>query len=314
MNGLLSVYFVGVALALLVVPMFILLSIVTYIKKREARSRVSPLTTDLLRVPGFSLQQKIDDMKWDLVECLMMIPVLTAIVPMFVFLQVKMADQTFTLTSWLMVILIIIIGLAYYARKLFKQIKKLGYLRLGYACEIAVGQELEQVVRPADRPYRVFHDIPFEGFNIDHLVVSPKGVFVIETKGRSKPLDNGSKQFKVQVEGDVLHFPRHVEREPIVQTRRNVKAVKTWLSNATGFDVPVAGILVLPGWFVELKQSTVSPYVMNAAQLSKQLPKLYVGQLELGQVQAITHQIIQRVQDVDRERVDRIASRPLKSY
>lgn len=314
MDGLSSVYFIGGALSLLFVPMFILLSILTYIKKRDARSRVSPLTSDLLRSPGFSVQQKIDDMQWDLIECLMMIPVLTAIVPMFVFLQAKMTDQRVTLISWILVIFLIIICVAYYVRKLFKQVKRIGYLRLGYACERAVGQELEQVVRPADRPYRVFHDIPFEGFNVDHLVVSPKGVFVIETKGRSKPLDNGSKQFKVRVEGDVLYFPRHVEREPILQTRRNVKAVQNWLNNATGFDVPVEGILVLPGWYVELKQRNGSPYVMNATQLSKLLPTLYVGQLELGQVQAIAHQITQRVQDVDRERVDRIASRPLKNY
>ena len=107
----------------------------------------------------------------------------------------------------------------------------------------------------------------------------PNGVFVIETKGRSKPLDNGSKQFKVRVEGDALHFPRHVEREPILQTRRNVKAVQVWLSDATGFDVPVGGVLVLPGWYVELKQKMVFPYVMNSTQLSKQLPNLYVGKL-----------------------------------
>ncbi len=314
MGWLSSVYFVGGALALLLVPIFFLLSVVSYIKKKETRSRVSPLTTDLLRAPGFSLQQKIDDINWDLMECLMMIPVLTAVVPMFVFLQMKMADQQFTLISWILVIALIIFGVAYYVRKLFKKMKKLSHFRLGHACEIAVGQELEQVVRPVDRPYRVFHDIPFEGFNVDHLVVSPNGVLVVETKGRSKPIDNGSKQFKVRVEGDALHFPRHVEREPILQTRRNVKAVQAWLSDATGFDVPVGGVLVLPGWYVELKQKMVLPYVMNSTQLSKQLPNLYVGKLELGQVQAIAHQITQRVRDVDRERVDRVASRPLKNY
>lgn len=244
----------------------------------------------------------------------MMIPVLTTIVPMVFFLQIKMEGKEFNLASWVLVIAIIIIGFAYYVRELFKQMKKLGYLRLGYACEVAVGQELEQVVRPTDRPYRVFHDIPFEGFNIDHLVISPRGVFVIETKGRSKPIDNGSKQFKVRVENDALHFPRHVEREPILQTRRNVEAVKKWLSDATGFDVPVAGVLVLPGWFLELKQRSGSPYVMNSAMLPKQLPNLYVGKLEQSQVQSISHQITQRVQDVDRARVDRPVSRPLKNY
>ena len=312
MDWLSPIYFYGFALTLFLVPTFLLLGALAYIKKREARSRVSPLTQDLLRAPGFSLQQEINSMRSDLMESMMMIPVLTAIVPIFLFAQAKMQDLPLTFTSWVLVFLLIAIGVIYYVRKFFKQIKKLGFLHLGYACEVAVGQELEQIVRPAD--YRVFHDIPFDGFNVDHLLVSPKGVFVIETKGRSKPLNNGSKQFTVRVEGDALHFPKHVEREPILQTRRNVKAVKKWLSDATGFDMPVKGILVLPGWYVKSVQKMDSPFVVNPKQLSYLFSNMSVDNLDLGQVQAIAYQITQRVRDVDRQRVDRPVSRPLKNY
>lgn len=308
MDWLSPAYFFGIALVLLFVPTFLILGILVYIKKREALSRVSPLTTDLLRSPGFSLQKKIGDLHWELMECLLMIPMLTAIIPLLIFIQKNIFDKQVASISWGLVILLITLCVAYYIRKIIKKTKQLNYLHLGYACEMAVGQELELIVRPADRPYRVFHDIPFEGFNIDHLVVSPKGVFVIETKGRSKPLQNGSKQFKVRVEGDALHFPRHVEREPILQTQRNVKCIQKWLTEATGFNVPVGGVLVIPGWYVELKQRMVSPYIMNSTQLSQQLPNLFAGALELGQVQAISHQISQRVKDVDRTRVGRIVS------
>ena len=34
---------------------------------------------------------------------------------------------------------------------------------------------------------RVFHDLVGEGLNIDHVVVSPHGIFVLETKTWSKP-------------------------------------------------------------------------------------------------------------------------------
>ena len=52
--------------------------------------------------------------------------------------------------------------------------------------------------------YRLYHDIPFENYNIDHLVISTNGVFVVETKGRSKKIRDGSKQYRVTVENDSL--------------------------------------------------------------------------------------------------------------
>jgi len=61
--------------------------------------------------------------------------------------------------------------------------------------------------------------------------------------------------------------------------------------------------LVLPGWYVDLKQRANDPYVLSGKALSGQLPKLTVGSLDLGQVQAVAYQVAQRVRDVDRERV-----------
>ena len=141
-------------------------------------------------------------------------------------------------------------------------------------------------------------DIPFDGFNIDHLIICPNGVFVIETKGRSKPINNGEKQFKVRVENDALHFPNHVEKAPLEQVRRNVTTVRNWLNSATGTEVPVGGVLVLPGWFVDLRQKITFPYIVSAAALPKQLPQFKAGSLELAQIQAIAHQVEQKVRDV----------------
>ena len=182
-----------------------------------------------------------------------------------------------------------------------KLVKSLEQNRLGYSCEMAVGQELENLIRPVNHPYRLYHDIPFENYNIDHLVVGPNGVFVVETKGRSKHIIEGSKQFKVVVENDSLIFPTHTEKEPIEQVRRNVLSVRKWLQSATGMDIPVAGILVLPGWFVELKQRAIDPYILNASALPKVFPKLFAGALELGQINAIAYQVEQRVRDIKRD-------------
>ncbi len=51
------------------------------------------------------------------------------------------------------------------------------------------GAAAEQVVAEAlhrlPEEYHVFHDLDFNGFNIDHVVVGPNGIFLIETKSQT---------------------------------------------------------------------------------------------------------------------------------
>src|SRR5690606_27342378 len=72
----------------------------------------------------------------------------------------------------------------YVIRKLVKAGLRLDNLKAGYDAEVAVGQELDQLMRQGAA---TFHDIPADNFNIDHVVISGEGVFAIETKGFTKP-------------------------------------------------------------------------------------------------------------------------------
>jgi len=60
----------------------------------------------------------------------------------------------------------------------------------GYDAELSVGQELNQLMRQGAV---VFHDLPADGFNIDHVLISALGVFAIETKEYTKPKPGGTK-------------------------------------------------------------------------------------------------------------------------
>lgn len=288
---------------LYLLPLFLLAGTVLYAKRTLSRNRTSPLGSDLLRPAGYSLQKSIDDLQLDLMASLFSIVVMSSIMPLTLLVQEKLLDKTVGWGSWALVAIAVACVVGYHIYKAVAIVKKLARLRLGLACEMAVAQELEQIIRPEGHPYRIFHDLQFEGFNVDHLVVSPNGVFVIETKGRSKLVLDGKKQVRVRLEGDALHFPTHVETKPLEQVRINVKAVRNWLNEATGFDVPVAGVLVLPRWFIERKQRATDPYVLSAKELPSQLPRLQAGSLDLGQVQAMAYQVEQRVRNVDRERV-----------
>lgn len=285
-------------ISLLLVPMFLSVGIILLIRKKLRSHNVSPLTADLLRPAGHTLQQQIQDLEIDLFSQIIFTPLVMVIIGFYVLLQ-HYTQNTAITSQVLLFIGIAMLGIfTYGTAKTYKTAKRLQHLKLGYSCELAVAQELDHIVRPPQHPYRVYHDIPFDNFNIDHLIICPNGVFVIETKGRSKPINDGAKQFKVRVENDALHFPNHTETEPLEQVRRNVTSVRNWLNSATGNDIPVGGILVLPGWFVDLRQKAISPYVVNPSALPKVLHQFRVGTLELSQIQAIAYQVEQKVRDV----------------
>lgn len=293
----------SIALAFYLVPIFALLCVVFVVKHFAKRNRLNPLGSDLLRPAGYSLQKVIDDQYSDLMGVFAMLPITATVAPFGLLLQEKLDHRAASTGTWVVLLGISAIAVGYCIFKAVRIARKLPQLRLGLACEMAVGQELEQIIRPENHPFRVYHDIQFEGFNVDHLVVGPNGVFVIETKGRSKYMLDGKKQAKVRLESNALHFPTHIETQPLEQVRMTVRAVRKWLGEATGFDVPVAGVLVLPGWFIERKQRATDPYVLSAKELPSHLPKLISGSLDLPQVLMVAYQVAQRVRDVDRERV-----------
>jgi hypothetical protein len=119
-------------------------------------------------------------------------------------------------------------------------------LSLGLDAEIAVGQELNYLMRDG---YWVFHDFPAEDFNIDHVVIGKNGVFAVETKGRAK-VDNIGKN-EVVSDGKTLKFPSWLEAKPLEQSRAQSAWLQNWLTRELGEKVEVYAVLALPGWYIE---------------------------------------------------------------
>jgi hypothetical protein len=61
--------------------------------------------------------------------------------------------------------------------------RKLKQLQQGLDGERAVAEYLDLL---REEGFRVIHDIPADKFNIDHVLVGPQGVFMVETKTLSK--------------------------------------------------------------------------------------------------------------------------------
>lgn len=287
-------------------PAIIALVIPVALQKKAYKKYINPMTQSMRRPPGATLLARIIYLDYELLTPIMNISlVLPALLTYHYISTIWLGIPDY----WSVRIALALICLAvyiYYGRQLLTMRAELRNLRLGYECELAVAQELDMLMLSG---YRVFHDIPAEGFNIDHLVVGKTGVFAVETKGRSKH-DKGKKhkqaQARVRYDGNALHFPNKTETAPIKQTSRQAKWASEWLTAATGMQVTARPVVVLPGWFVEWPQKSTVVAVLPGKKLDSHFLKQNTSALNDQEVQRIAYQIDQKVRDLKPGEVARV--------
>lgn len=219
----------------------------------------SPLTRAPLRNPGQSVQDEIDRL------------FLESVVP---WIFVVVFAPIWALVEWWryvtkappspVLVTAAAIGAAGLAAwRIYRIRPEFQRLRLGRDGEIAVAQFLDD---HRGEGWHLFHDVPAPGFNVDHVLVSPAGVFAIDTKTYSKP---GRGQAIVDYDGSrVLINGRQPDRDPVVQA----KAISAWLSDllleSTSHKFSVQPVVLVPGWFVESPKGAQSHvWVLNPKAL-----------------------------------------------
>ncbi|HUX81919.1 MAG TPA: nuclease-related domain-containing protein, partial [Halothiobacillus sp.] len=157
------------------------------------------------------------------------------------------------------------IVLVYTVRKVVLAMRKLKTLRMARDGERVVGQFLEGL---RETGYRVLHDIVGDNFNIDHLLIGPKGIFTIETKTMSKPARG-----KPEIDYDgtqILVNGFKPDRDPVVQAKAQAHWIKELVKELTGKSITVRPAVVYPGWFINQTQKTGRPdvWVLNPKALA----------------------------------------------
>jgi len=171
---------------------------------------------------------------------------------------------------------------------LIRDFQRIRRLKLGLACEIAVGQELERLIRPEAHPYYVFHDVPGDGYTIDHVAVTPHGVFVVETRARIPAMTpSGREVSRVTVAPDHLRFPGWNERRPLLKTRQATRWLGDWLEHQVGGPVPVKGVLALPGWEIDASQAPDDLLVVGGSDLAMRLTATRLGEIDRADHDAV---------------------------
>jgi len=135
----------------------------------------SPIKDKPLRLPG----QSVDEQREKLIEDRFEFPALFAlIVTAFAGIEWWRDYTAAPPAPWLMTATALA-AIAFAAWRLYRLRPRLRALRLVSEGEKAVGQFLEGL---RAKGYRVFHDVVGTGFNVDHVLIGPAGVFTIETK------------------------------------------------------------------------------------------------------------------------------------
>lgn len=176
----------------------------------------------------------------------------------------------------LLVLAILVTGIT--AIALGRLHKRFHNLNRGEHGEIKVAEVLEQL---RSFGYRPFHAFSFPDYDIDHVVVGPGGVFVIETKFRS---GYGEIEFR---DGDGLFVGGRKEQDdPLKQARSNARDVNRLLKEYCRRYFWVTPLVVFVGnWKIKNNWLTTDARVFTTDRLLKyfedQQPQLIGSEIKL---------------------------------
>ena len=149
----------------------------------------------------------------------------------------------------LIMILILVLVLPVVVRLMTKISEKLERERInfrkGATGEALVGYILERF--PDD--YRVIHDLTTPFGNIDHVVVGPSGVYIIDTK-------NWKGVVTADGNGELLLNGRPTRKQEVRALSRTIMDIKEKVKVLSALDPYIHGVLAFPSAWVDAKWGT----------------------------------------------------------
>lgn len=250
------------------IPLFLVAAILFVLKRlRERDGRRSPLTEKLHYGPGEQLRRSLEKVDEAISEALLlMVLVGPLMLCSWALPQVDWTKARFGINGWILAIFFVVV-LVWTVRKLVRQFAERRRLRAGLDAELMTAQLL---VPLASKGCQVLHDIPADGFNLDHVVIGTHAVYMVETKSRMKP-GTGQRNAHVGYDGKRLHFPDHVTHRPLDQARHEARWLTKYLHEAVGESVRVLPVVALPGWYVDQRPGS------HEADVIVLNPKMHFG-------------------------------------
>jgi hypothetical protein len=208
----------------------------------QKRGSFSPLKAAPLRNPGQSVEREI----FTQIEVISEEAV--GLIIAFVMTLTNLALWLFNIPPSIAFFssLTLLVGLCIYSipkiRRLGLKLSRLKQARDG---ERAVAEYLDSL---KNEDCRVLHDVVGENFNLDHVIISTKGIYTIETKTLSKYNPDS----KIVFDGDSIRIGNYQPpKNPIIQAKAQAAWLRRLLEESTGKIYSIRPVVVFPGWFIE---------------------------------------------------------------
>lgn len=223
--------------------------------------RKSPITDNPLRNPGQSLDEELHRI------------VIDNVAPWAFGISFALTWMILEWFRWLtkayphplLLTAIVLPWLSYAIFKLYRIRQTIKRLRIARDGEKAVGQYLSDL---REQGHRTYHDVIGSDFNIDHVIISDRGIYTVETKTYSKP-ETGRPTIVFDGEQIKINNTTFAQPDAVIQAQAQAKWLQTLLKESTGKDFAVKPVIVFPGWFIEATPAAkLSPvWVLNPKAL-----------------------------------------------
>lgn len=210
--------------------------------KQVKEEKKSPVSQKHLRYAGQSLDKEIEN--------LITSKLLMVFIGVTAFFIASLNDWIYyyfqQIPNPLFTSIVFLIALGWGIYTIIKLKKELKYKQQGLDGEKEVGYILEEL---RENGVKVYHDMIGGDFNLDHILICEKGIFVIETKTWSKPM---SGKANIIVDGENLIFNgENRGGKPIIQAKAGANWLKNFLKETTSREFQVNPIVLFLGWYIE---------------------------------------------------------------
>jgi hypothetical protein len=210
--------------------------------KKRSPARISPITDNPLRNPGQSLDEEINRIYDEDGSTWVSICLFGLFWPIYEWFR-WLTDYN---PNPILVTVFCLPLAGYSVFKLYGIRQTTRQLKMARDGEKAVGQYLSDL---REQGYRVYHDVIGNNFNIDHVIVSDRGIFTIETKTYSKP--SSGRPTLVFDGKQITRNGKALQKDALQQAQAQAKWLHDLIQDTTGRDLPVKPVVVFPGWFIE---------------------------------------------------------------
>lgn len=284
-----SMVYSAIMLATVILPTVIALgALFGYRKWHDRDGRSSPISNRPVHGPGEQLRKRIDD---DTTELMASYSVIPAVGPMLlaVWALSKLDWSAISFRPFdLFYVLLFIAATTFAILRMIRYWKRIRRCTDGRKAELYTAQELNRLIGEG---CTVLHDVPGEGFNLDHVVIGPDAVYVVETKAVRKPRkDRHRDGHKVTYDGSKLHFPGYSTSKPVEQAKRQADWLRRYLKETISLDIRVKATLALPGWWIDAPKEKLAVRAFNPAGKGAQ----FMAQAESVRVDAHTTALVRQ--------------------